>query len=238
VFPGLFTSLVSFEDDLYRNIPTIRDSQDLFDDLSDDERVRQHAVTAEMATKETVRSQAIDKPFRYDVAVTWPYMEANWQETRFSDGTRYAVWYGSLDLQTTVCETVHHWLRFLLDAFPDVAEPAYADRRVYLVSCNGLLLDLRGKHAQYPGLLDPDSYAFTHQVGRYVHDQGQNGLLVNSARHPAGVNAAVFERRILFNVRTHCYLSYSYAPADGTVRVERERGEPWLVLARSRKSFV
>lgn len=235
MFSGLFDSLVSFDDDVYRNIPTIRDSQNLFDDLTDDDQTQRYGVAAEMATKETVRSQAIDKPFLYDIAVTWPYVEANWQETRFSDGTRYAVWYGSLDLETTVHETVHHWMRFVLDAFPNPVEPVYAERRVYLVRCSGLLLDLRGKQHQYPGLLDPDSYAFTQRVGRYVHEQGQNGLLVNSARYAEGVNAAVFKRRVLSNVKTHCYLSYAYIADEGTVTVERERGRPWLVLDSSGK---
>ena len=56
------------------------------------------------------------------------------------------------------------------------------DRRVFDVRCEALLIDLRGKEAAYPDLTSRTSYAFTHRVGLYVHEQNLNGLLVHSAR--------------------------------------------------------
>ena len=42
---------------------------------------------------------------------------SHWQATRFSDGSLYGVWYGSLDIETTVYETAWHWYQFVLDSF-------------------------------------------------------------------------------------------------------------------------
>jgi hypothetical protein len=74
------------------------------------------------------------------------------------------------------------------------------ERRVFDVRCNAVLIDLRDKHAVYPNLVSRTSYALTQQIGRYLHDQGLNGLLVLSARCD-GVNAAIFKPERLSNVR-------------------------------------
>jgi hypothetical protein len=94
-------------------------------------------------------------------------------------------------LKTTVFETVYHFRRFVEDSFPGRDVELLTDRRVIKACCGGVLVDLRKKDRAFPLLRDPESYVFTHAVGRYLYGQGQNGLLVKSVRCD-GINAAIF----------------------------------------------
>jgi len=228
----LFSTTVDFHGDLVRNIPGIRQSQDLFDDLSDEAADRDIAVAAEAAARPASSAPLITRPFDYGSVVTYSFAAAHWQGTRFSDGSTFGVWYGARDVETTVYETAWHWYRFVLDSFPAEEREIVSERRVFDVRCDALLIDLRGKEARHPGLVSRTSYAFTQRVGRRVHDEAQSGLLVRSARCD-GTNAAIFRPELLSNVRDRAYLTYRLdAPADRMI-VERTPGRSWLRFAPS-----
>ena len=108
-----------------------------------------------------------------------------------------------------------------------IDEEVASERRVFRVAARGLLIDLRGKHDRFPALIDGDDYAYTHALGEYLHKNGQNGLLVRSARHEQGVNLAAFKPDILSNPRHYCYLVYRWVPGDPAVQVERTSGKVW-----------
>ena len=228
----LFEANVDFHDDLCRNIPGIRASQHLFDDLSAEPSDWEIAIAAEGTDRVPTGAALITRPFDYGAVIGYTFDAAHWQSTRFSDGTRYGIWYGSLDLETTVHETAWHWYRFVLDSFAAEPREIRTERRVFDVRCDALLLDLRGKEARHPALTSRTSYAFTHALGRYVHDQGLNGLLVRSAR-AAGVNAAVFRPERLSNVRDRTYLTYRLDVAADRLDVERASGRRWLRIVPS-----
>ncbi|BAU47989.1 RES domain protein [Sulfurifustis variabilis] len=225
----LLDTVVPFDDDAFRNIKSIRESQDLFDDLSPSKADRACAQAASEGPASGF-PPLIARPFDYGTVITFPFVPENWHVTRFSDGTLYGVWYGSLELETTVHETVYHWVRFVRDSFPDYDREIRAERRLFRARVNALLVDLRGKEAMFPGLVDPDSYGFTHPVGRYLHEQRQNGLLVKSARCD-GTNCNVFAPEALSNVRDVCYLTYRFVPTATQLAVERASGRRWLRLA-------
>ena len=229
MFPGLLDTLADFDDDLYRNIKSIREPQDLFDDLTDKAGETAYAAASEASTTPASTAPLLTRPFDYGTAITFPFDPGNWHETRYSDGTRYAVWYGALALETTVHETVYHWVRFVRDSFPGYEQEINAERRVFLVHSRALLVDLRDKHREFPQLIDPDSYAFTHEVGRYLNEQHANGMLVKSARCD-GINGDIFTPDVLSNPRDQCYLTYRWTPADDKVYVERKPGNVWLTL--------
>ena len=228
----LFDRNVELHRDLVRNIPGIRRSQDLFDDLSDDPEDWAVAVAAESAGRIETDSAVVTRPFDYGTVITYTFAAAHWQATRFSDATRYGVWYGSWDTTTTVYETAHHWSRFVRDSFGDEDRAIRSERRVFDVRCDALLIDLRGKEKTHPGLVDRKSYAFCQHVGSLVHEQGQNGLLVRSARCE-GVNAAIFRAERLRDARDKLFLTYRYNPAQDELVVERVQGRAWLRLAPS-----
>jgi hypothetical protein len=116
-YRGLIEKVVGFRGDLVRNIKGIRETQDLFDDLASNAADRAAAISAETATRIPSDAPLITRPFDYGTVITYPFVDLNWHATRFSDGFEYGVWYGSLDLETTVYETIYHWHRFVMDSF-------------------------------------------------------------------------------------------------------------------------
>ena len=228
----LVSTNVDFRGDLVRNIPGIRESQHLFDDLSDDPADWDVAIAAEAASRIPTDAPVITRPFDYGSVISYTFDTSHWQATRFSDGTQYGVWYGSIALETTVYETAWHWYRFVRDSFPDEDREIVTERRTFDVRCDALLIDLRGKERAYPELTRRTSYAFTQRLGRYVHEQDQNGVLVQSARCD-GVNACLFEQERLSNVRHRAYLTYRLNAVRDTFVAERTRGRKWLTLAPS-----
>jgi hypothetical protein len=229
MYEDLIREVADYHGDLVRNIQTIRVSQDLFDDLADDAAGQAVAIAAEAAGRIPSETPLITRPFDYGTVITFPFATFNGHGTRFSDGLRYGVWYGSLELETTVYETVYHRHRFLQDSFAAENRPVRSERRVFDVGCDAILLDLRGKDAREPRLVDRQSYAYTQPLGAYLQAQGSNGLLVKSARC-AGMNAAILRAGALSRVRDLCHLTYIMNPRQDLALVERTPGETWLEI--------
>ena len=224
MYSKLLTDIVDFDEYLLRNIKGLRISQDLFDDLGDDGDDYAIAHAAESRDTVTTEEGLLSRPFDYGAAIAFPFIEANWQRTRFSDGIRYGVWYGSLDLETTIHESAYHWRRFVLASFPNESTDIVAERRVIKAKCHGILVSLLGKEIEYHALVDPDDYTFSNALGSYLQRQGQNGVMYRSARC-SGTNGAIFKQSRLSDARDHCFLTYIFNPlANGALRVERERG--------------
>ena len=229
VFAGI--GLVDIHTDLNRNIVSMRVSQNLFDDLSDDPEHWRSAIALELATKPPLFSSAspiIDRPFEeaaWNDAINYPF--SHWQRSRYSDGS-FGVWYGADCIETSVHETVHHWRKgFLQDA--GMTQPGIrVERTVYQVRCDAALLDLRPIVTRLPALVDGEDYAFTQQIGARLHREGHPGLLTRSARCNGDIYP-VFNRRVLSTPRQLCHLSY-VTMADG-VAVERDPGPYWFVIA-------
>lgn len=233
-FAGL--PLAEVHQDVARNIKSIRVSQNLFDDLSDDPADWDMAQQHELATKpHTYESPVtmIDRPFEeadWLNAIEFPFR--NWAASRFCDGS-FGIWYGSDWVETTVHETVHHWRGFLADAGFDGLVPQGArdsitgERKVYWVRCDAALLDLRTRAGQYPDLIHPTDYRFTQQIGARLHREGHPGFVTPSARC-VGENHGVLNRNVLSGPRFCCSLTYRLT-RDGVV-VEREAGQTWMVV--------
>src|SRR5688572_8436032 len=140
----------------------------------------------------------ITRPFDYGTVITYPFVPHNWQVTRYSDGLEYGVWYGALELETTVHETLYHWHRFVHDSFPELDREIVGERRVFNVRCEAILIDLRT--AKDPRLVNPGDYRFTQQLGRHLWRRAQSGLLAPSAR-TRGTTAAILRPQALSDVR-------------------------------------
>lgn len=232
MYEELIREVADHHGDLVRNIQTIRVSQDLFDDLSAERGDQAVAIAAEGAGRIPSEAPLITRPFDYGTVITFPFANFNGQGTRFSDGLRYGVWYGSLELETTVYETVYHRHRFVADSFANEDRPIRNERRAFEVRCDAILLDLRGKEMREKRLLDRRSYAYTQPLGAYLQAQGTNGLLIKSARCD-GVNGAIFRPETLSRVRDVCHLTYTTNPSKDLVTIERAPGETWLEIRPS-----
>jgi len=227
VFDGL--TLDDFNDDIYRNIASLRGSQDLYDDLSDSPESWQAATDLEMTSKPYTYDSAhpiIDRPFEeaaFNEAISYPF--ENWSKTRYSDGS-FGVWYGADSLKTSIYETVYHWRSVLLeDAGWGDLNGVVGERKVYIVRCNAALLDFVPKLKKHPALIDPapGGNFLTHQVGARIHHDGHPGLISRSARYEDGLIYAIFKSQVLSDPRQFCYLTYRVQ--DGSVAIERQPGE-------------
>jgi len=232
MYEKLIREVADFHGDLVRNIKGIRQSQNLFDDLSADPADHAAALAAESATRLPTPAAMITRPFDYGTVITYPFLPQNWQATRFSDGLAYGVWYGSLEFETTVYESAYHWHRFVMDSFAKQDREIVGERRVLDVRCDAILLDLRGKEKRSPRLLDRRDYGYAQGLGRYLKAQGQNGVLACSARAD-GDNAALLRPEVLSNVREKCFLTYRLNPRADEISVERLAGRPWLKIRPS-----
>lgn len=225
------TQLADIHRDVVRNIVSLRESQDLFDDLTDDPAEWLLAQKVEDEVKPPLyasRTPLIDRPFedaQWFNAIAWPFK--HWQTSRFSDGS-FGVWYGSESVETTVYESAYHWYRGLLSDAGFEQMAVIAERKVYWVACNAALLDFRQVSDAQPELLHPSDYTFCQAVGARIHREGHPGLLTQSVRRPAGENLAIFNPAVLSNPRHNCQLTYRLE--SGQIVVEKQPGATWLTF--------
>jgi hypothetical protein len=229
---SLFSSicLIDTHSDLTRNIVSLRVSENLFDDLTEDHEAWKAAQLLELETKPRLfgsNQPIIDRPFEeaeWNNAIGYPFQNSS--ESRFSDGT-YGVWYGSDSIETTVYETAYHWQRGLLEDAGFNKPGVVIERRIYLVQCDSALLDLRPLIESHPEILHPTDYTATHAIGRKIHREGHPGLVTQSARTKGEVYA-IFTPKVLLNPRHSCYLTY--VTTDDGVEIQRTPGTTWLKL--------
>lgn len=224
-------SLADVHQEVARNIVSLCQSQDLFDDLTDNPAEWALAQSVEDEVKPHLyrsHTPIIDRPFEdaaWFSAIGWPF--TNWQSSRFSDGS-YGVWYGGDSVETTVYESAYHWYQGLLCDAGFERESVIVERKVYWVSCNAALLDFRQATATHSGLLHPSDYAFAQMVGARIHREGHPGLLIQSVRSPAGESVAVFNPAVLSNPGLVCQLMYRLN--GSTIEVEKQPGTTWFSL--------
>lgn len=218
--------------DWHRNIVSLRQSIDLYADLVDDPRDIDVLIRHEMQTKPAHAEPVIvARPFEeaeiYDpiaAAIEWPFEHPC--RSRYSNGT-YGVWYGAADIETSVRETVHHFRQNTLasQAARQTTRPIVQERRVHLIRCNALLVDLRARAGKELRLLHPDDYSTCQSLGAELRKAGMPGVLTYSARHAKSEIVAVFTPTVLVEPRTVCYLTYTLFADSGKVRVERRPGK-------------
>lgn len=224
-------TLADVHQDVARNIVSLGQSQDLFDDLTTDPAGWVLAQRVEDEVKPPPyrsHTPVIHRPFEdaeWFNAITWPF--ENWQSSRFSDGS-YGVWYGAESVETTVHESAYHWYRGLLCDAGYESEAVIAERKVYSVACDAALLDFRKAALEHTDLLHPSDYSFPQSVGARIHREGHPGLLIQSVRRPGGENMAIFNPGVLSNPRHNCQLTYRLEGKQ--IAVEKHPGEAWLSL--------
>lgn len=118
------------------------------------------------------------------------------------------MWCGSEPIETTVWVSACHWHRGLLCDAGYEREAVVAERMVYWVACAAALLDFREAAAEHGDLQHPTDYALALSIGARTHRQGHPGLVIQSARRPAGEKVATFNSGVLFNPWHACQLTY------------------------------
>jgi RES domain len=199
--------LVDTHQDIFRNIVSIHDSQDLFDDLSnkpEEWRLAQQVEDAVKPQPYQSNQPIIYRPFedaQWFNAIGWPFKHR--QSSRFSDGS-FGVWYGSESIETTAHETAYHWFNGLLrDAGFESSHHAtqgvdiIAERKIYNVRCDAALIDLRLDAMQSLSLIHPSNYSATQAIGARLKKEGHPGLIAPSVRRPQGDNYVILNPAVL-----------------------------------------
>lgn len=219
----LFDTIVDYEKDIYRNIASIKKSQDLFDDLSDDPRDWEAANTLDASTHpQLTRNAIVQRGFDYSRNDFIEYPFEHISVSRFSDSS-FPCWYGSETLETSIYETTHHVVSYIKDS----AEAFFGtpvvtvERKVGIVNCSGLAIDLSGKTKEFPWLVDKNNYTKCQEVGRRVSKEGHPLIRVRSARHDQGINMVAFKNDVLSNARECCFLEYKIDTMKFSVDVFR-----------------
>lgn len=218
---SVFDRLTDFDAPVYRNITSLRVSQDLFEDLVEDAAGREAALAADLRMRGGATG-VIERGLRYSEAIAYPFASDRTVASRFGDGS-VRVWYGALEEDTALAETCWHQLQ-QLRAVEGVDAPVTRHRAVYRVQARGLFLELRGKERDHPELLD-DDYAATQAIARHAAAQGLPGLLYPSARWPDGSCLAAFRADPLSAPTLLYYLTYRIDTVANEVRIERTPGK-------------
>jgi RES domain len=224
-------TLADVHRDVIRNIVSIRESQNLFDDLTDDPEGWALAQQVEDDVKPPpYRSgtPVIHRPFEdaeWFNAIAWPF--EHWQSSRFSDGS-FGVWYGCNSVEATVYESAYHWYRWLLCDAGFEKNAVIGERKLYAVTCDAALLDFRGLGAAYPALFHKTDYSYTQSVGTRIHREGHPGLVTPSVRYDEGENYVVFNPDVLSSPKFSCQLTYRVEGHN--IIVEKSPGTTWLIV--------
>lgn len=209
LFDGL--TLIDAHHDLARNIISLIESENLFDDLSDSPKDWDTAQMVELNHKPSPFESpvpVIHRPFEdalWDNVITYPFK--HWMRSRFSDGS-FGVWYGADSLETSIYESAHHWYRGLLSDAGFNQPGAYVERKAYWVRCDAALINLKEKALSHPQLMDPNDYSCTQTVGARLHREGHPGLVTRSTRNLSGETFAILKAQALSAPRHAAYYSY------------------------------
>lgn len=111
--------------------------------------------------------------------------------SRFSDG-RYGVFYAARDRATATAETAYHHARFLAAT---AEGPMHLPMRLYHVSIDARLHDLRPEGAVPPAVFDGQQYAEAQALGDALHSAGSAGVVYRSVRRRGGHCVGLFKPR-------------------------------------------
>lgn len=193
---------------VFRSIPTIAASQDLFDDLSEDDDDMRYAIALESSTKPgpvSIGSPIIHRPFDeadWYSLIGYPFESLG--ASRLSTGD-YGVWYGAMQAETALSESLFYVTRRFLDDRLDGLRPTRVDRRVYMVNLCRTLVDVTKPPSQAAKFSDPNNWSFAQVMSGRLQASGAQGVYYRSARCD-GQNVGLFtpeglsDPRELFNV--------------------------------------
>src|ERR1700733_2993538 len=113
----LIDQAIDYYKDIFRNIRSIKLSQNLFDDLSDDPQNWEASNLIEMRTHPTItHAPLIQRAFDYSKNDFIDYPFENLTVSRYSDGS-IACLYGAETLETTIYETRYHFIQEIRNAW-------------------------------------------------------------------------------------------------------------------------
>jgi hypothetical protein len=196
----------SFE--AFRNIATCSPSQNLFDDLVDEEdwSILQYAENLSSGIDHSLpQRQRFEQYARIDDSMLC-FDEQFWSWGRF--GRRnHGVWYGALEEETSIREALYHRPEIDPNDLKNALNPIIQPRRMFKAELAAQqYADLRPYTARYLLLVHPRDYSLCQDLGQYAVEQGIDLYLTPSVRWPGGTCTPVFSAHTIVkdqSIRTY-----------------------------------
>ncbi len=197
-----------------RIVPTRYPAVTLFDRVADaadfDALYALEALTNERVRDELGQVERVPRAQRVFGPGSGPIMAAfthvNPLGSRFSAGA-YGVFYAARERATALAETRHHHGRFLAATHEG---PMHLPMRLYHVSVDGRLHDLRPAGAVDAAVLDAQHYGAAQALGAALHAAGSAGVVYPSVRHARGQCVGLFKPRAASACLHAAYLLYAW----------------------------
>lgn len=200
----------------YRNIATCDPSQDLYDDIADskDWEILQYVDNVSSGIDHYIPK--IERVFQYgnieDSLLCFD--ERFWRWGRFGDGS-FGVWYGALDEETSIKETLYHRPEIDRNDLKSAVNPIIQARRLFKADLTPKKFsDLCVYVQAYPLLVHESDYSFCQSLGSYAIQEKLDLFLTPSVRNPNGICIPVFSAKIIKDKAIRSYLNIF--PLDGS----------------------
>lgn len=218
----------SFES--FRNIYTIKTTQDLFDDLVeiDEIPVLQSWDNATSQIQHGVAAK--ERVFQYGKAAETigVFEKTNWRPGRFGDGMSHGVWYGALEEETSILEALYWVYRNSREDIAISQSPVIIDRKMLAAEIDApRTIDLRTL-AEHSASLIGDDYSFCRSLGGQAIQDQIDLFLTPSARNKGGTCTPVFTPSAIKSDRTIYYLHFTFTQ-DGEVQITTDEDRQFKI---------
>lgn len=205
-------TLAEMKQDVYRNIINLLTLKKAMADLGDEDDI----LTASRVMQRVMDIKRSLLDVNYMAAIEYPFATDHFMQTRYSDGT-FGIWYGSVDVTTTIYETAFHLFRRESMVQHPQGIQITVERMVYRVYCNSVLVDLT-QSGDISSLIQEDD-VHTQKIGKTLYEQGLTGLLSPSACYKNGININIFKSLVLQRPVIDQLLTYQLYITDRIVHV-------------------
>ncbi len=215
----------------FRNIYTIKISQSLFDDLTDEEEFPLLQAWENKGSGIDHNERQANRVFQYgeNQSTLTVFDKINWCYSRFSDGKSYGVWYGALEPQTSIQETLYWSYQFCKPDLQKSTKPIVVDRKMLEADLSSpKAVDLRPLTPDYPQLIDPKNYSLCQELGKYAVENKIDFYLNFSARKKEGTCLPVFDLNSILRDRFLYYFHFTFYP-DGRAQITTDQDE-WISI--------
>lgn len=123
------------------------------------------------------------------------------------NGPDRGAWYAARALDTAHAEIIYHRTKELAEV--GIFETRL-QMRLYLANFNASFHDVRDDTPANKLLHNPNNYKASQKLAGELFDQGSNGILYRSVRHPGGQCIACFRPKLVQNVRAMHHFEYRW----------------------------
>ena len=212
-------------DNTHRLIPARYDDDTVLKRIAADSRELQTLIQLDSATNDRLMGEANLLPgisvhellfgVEYASVVNASFTHSHPEGSRFNGSDRGA-WYAGFELKTSQAEVAFHKSEELKEVGWNEPETFTFDD--YLADFRGSFHDLRGGHAGYRQVLDPNSYVASQKLAQQLLADGSAGIVYPSVRFPKGTCIACFRPTLVSNVRQDQTLTLNFQHADSAPR--------------------